>query len=231
MKIIRMFWIVCFNVICILSFCLNGINAYAYAPVEAAVPVEGIKISDSSSHVYEIVMESLDISSPAPASDRMLITESNSGAFNIEITEPGTYVYKIYEQPGYEQNIIYDDSVYYATVYVVNAEDDSLVYSISVRKENSEYKSDNVKFANEYIAITTGATSQTSVMSTSQTSTTTLTSCATTTPPDNPKTVIDFVNAVLTGDNMPIGILLLIILISAVTGTIAFLKGNKERRQ
>lgn len=160
MKIVRKIWIVCFNDICILSFCLNSINVYAYVPVEAAVPVEGIKISDSNSHVYEIVMESLDISSPAPDSDRMLIRESDSGVFNIEITEPGTYVYKIYEIPGYEQNIIYDDSVYYATVYVVSAEDNNLVYSISVREENSEYKSDNVKFVNKYIATTTGTTSQ-----------------------------------------------------------------------
>lgn len=230
MKIIRMFWIVCFNVICILSFCLNGINAYAYAPVEAAVPVEGIKISDSNSHVYEIVMESLDISSPAPDSDRMLIRESDSGVFNIEITEPGTYVYKIYEIPGYEQNIIYDDSVYYATVYVVSAEDNNLVYSISVREENSEYKSDNVKFVNKYIATTTGTTSQISVTFTSQTSTTTFTSCVTRTSSDNKKSIIDFVDAVLTGDNIPIGMFIWMMIVSVIIALIAFLKRNKKMR-
>lgn len=175
-------------------------------------------------------MESLDISSPAPDSDRMLIRESDSGVFNIEITEPGTYVYKIYEIPGYEQNIIYDDSVYYATVYVVSAEDNNLVYSISVREENSEYKSDNVKFVNKYIATTTGTTSQISVTFTSQTSTTTFTSCVTRTSSDNKKSIIDFVDAVLTGDNTPIGMFIWMMIVSVIIALIAFLKRNKKMR-
>lgn len=236
MKIVHRLCVVCFNVICMLSFCFNeslGITANAYDTIYAAIDVKGIKISDSNSHMYEIVIESLDNHAPVPESDRLFITESGSGQFNIEITEPGTYVYKIYENPGSNENIIYDDAVYYVTVFTANSEDNRLTYSVSVKEENSEYKSNNVIFADVSAGYTaTGTTTvtirSTTVTSISRTSTRSSASGVVTTTSSGIRNTI--LNA-LTGDNAPFGLVILIMFISAITGLIAFMKRNKERRQ
>ncbi|MGN0630973.1 MAG: Spy0128 family protein [Ruminococcus sp.] len=240
MKIVQRLYVVCFNIICMLSFCFNGssgITASAYDPVNASIAVEGIKISDSNSHMYEIVIESLDNFAPVPESDRLFITDSGAGVFNLEITEPGTYVYKIYESPGNDINIIYDDTVYYATVFVTNAEDGGLTYSVSVKEANSKYKSDNVIFADlssgyTTTYTTTATTRQTSVTSISRTSTRpSVSGAVTTTPSDNNNSVLNLFHTALTGDNAPFGLVTLIMFISAITGLIAFMKRDKERRQ
>lgn len=240
MKIVQRLYVVCFNIICILSFCFigsYGITAGAYEPVKAAIAVEGLKFYGSDTHMYEIMIESVDNMAPVPEYDRLLITDSGSNVFNLAITEPGTYVYKIYEKPGNDVNIIYDDTVYYVTVFAENAEDDSLTYSVSVKEANSKYKSDNVIFENVSLGYnttytTTAATSQTTVTSISRTSTRPYASGAViTNPSDNNNSVINLLHTALTGDNSPFGLVTLIMIISAITGLISFMKRNKERGQ
>ncbi len=217
MKIVRGLFIVCFNIICILSFCFNEnwrITANAYESVYASISVEGMKISDNNSHTYEIVIESLDNSAPAPESDIIIITGSGIGAFNVEITEPGTYDYKIYEIPGSDKNVIYDDSVYYATVFVENAEDNSLKYSVSVKEENSDHKSDNVVFTNVSSSNNSSSDSSSHTSSSSDDSHPFF-------DPSNPST----------GDNASLGLMALILLVLPVLIIIELKKKDKEGGQ
>lgn len=210
MKIFQRLYVVCFNIICILSFCFNGsfgITASAYEPVNAVIAVEGIKFSDSNSHMYDIVIESLDNFAPVPESDRLFITGSGAGVFNLEITEPGTYVYKIYERPGNDINIIYDYAVYSVTVFAANAEDDSLTYSVSVKEANSEYKSDNVIFADLSSGYTTTYTTTVTTRKTSVTSISIISTIAsasgavTTISADDKNTILNLFHNALTGEN------------------------------
>lgn len=243
MKIVQKLIVFCFNIICMLSFCFMGcfnITAKAYAPVNASIAVEGIKFSDDNSHIYEIVIESLDNNSPSPESDRLFITDNGTGVFNIQITEPGTYVYKMYEKPGDDLNIIYDDNIYYATVFVTNTDDDNLTYAVYITSENYNYKFYNVIFKDVSLGyetstptITTTAIEMTSIETISVSTVTEITdSSVTTADSTSDKKTTDLIDIVLTGDNTPIGLLLFIMAISAITGLImAILKKDNERRQ
>lgn len=232
MRIVQRLYAVCFNIICLLSFCFIGcfsITASAYTPVNADIAVEGVRISESNSHMYEIVIESLDSNAPVPESDRLFITDSGSGVFTIKITEPGTYVYKIYEKHGSDLSIVYDDTIYYVTVFVTNAEEKSLTYAVSVKTENHNYKADCVVFkdvssGNTTIS-TTGITSVTTV-------TEITTAVVTTTDSLGDKKLTELIESVLTGDNTPIGLVLIIMMISAIMGLIMIMmKKDNERRQ
>lgn len=78
-------------------------------------------------------------------------TGVTTGRFaEINYTEPGDYKYKVYEQKGNSEDIIYDDSVYEVTVRVINAEDGNLMAEIWAVKDESEQKVDEIRFVNNY---------------------------------------------------------------------------------
>lgn len=129
MKVIQKLSYTCFNILCILSFYFFSfldIKVVAYETIEAIIPVSCLEILDGETHIYEIVIETENDISPQPKSNTLTIMDNGTGEFTIEITEPGTYVYKIYEKSGVNTNIIYDDTVYYVTVFVTNTEEDNL---------------------------------------------------------------------------------------------------------
>lgn len=78
-------------------------------------------------------------------------TGVTTGRFaEINYTEPGDYKYKVYEQKGNSEDIIYDDSIYEVTVRVINAEDGNLMAEIWAVKDESERKVDEIRFGNNY---------------------------------------------------------------------------------
>lgn len=245
MKIVRKLICAYFNILCILSFCFfsfSGIKAKAYAPIEAVIPVSCLEIPDSSKHTYEIAIESQSNNAPVPASDTLSITESGTGEFTIEITEPGTFVYKVYEKTGTDINIVYDDTVYFVTVFVTNTEENSLNYAVAAINAEKNTKNDKVTFKDVLssdIVITTSSVVTEELSTSSRVSVTTVTETSTsagiTSDSSDRKTIInDLISSVMTGDSMPIRLLFIIIGVSLAVALIMIMlkkRKNDERRQ
>lgn len=245
MKIVRKLICAYFNILCILSFCFfsfSGIKARAYAPIEAVIPVSCLEIPDSSKHTYEIAIESQGNNAPVPASDTLSITESGTGEFTIEITEPGTFVYKVYEKPGTDINIVYDDTVYFVTVFVTNTEENSLNYAVAAINADNNSKNDEVSFKDvlsSNVTITTSAVTTRDLSISSSVSVTsvieTSASSGITSDSSDGKTIINtIISSVLTGDSMPIRLLFIIIGVSSAVALIMILlkkRKKDERRQ
>ena len=150
MRKIRSF--ICLMAVCLLScfvFPLMGIRASAYVTIEAEIPVSCLEIPDGKTHTYTIIIESENEVSPVPKSDTLEITESATGKFEIDIDEPGTYMYRIYEQPGNDTNIKYDEHIYIVTVFVENADESSLKYAVSATIAGSDEKPEKLVFEDE----------------------------------------------------------------------------------
>ena len=112
-------------IICVLSFFVSfsSVMAAVYEPITASIPVEGLKTKGfARRQVYNIAVEALD-DAPVPEEDRLLVDEDDKGSFVITIDEPGTFIYKIYEVKGNDSNTVYDDTIYYVTVFVENTEE------------------------------------------------------------------------------------------------------------
>ena len=81
--------------VCLLScfvFPFLEIRALAYVTLEAEIPVSCLEIPDGKTHIYQIIIEAENNTSPIPKSDILEITENGMGKFEIDIDEPGTFV-------------------------------------------------------------------------------------------------------------------------------------------
>ena len=169
-------------------------------------------------HIYQIIIESENTISPAPKSDILEITENGTGKFEIDIDEPGTFVYKVYEKEGNEPNIKYDQKIYSITVFVEDVSDNTLKYAVVARIEGEDEKPDKIKFENavenetDIVTITTtdSVPTETTVTTTntdsseSTATTVTTTTAVTTSKSDNTDNPITrFIDSVLTGDSFP----------------------------
>ena len=97
----------------VLSCALSPLRAAnSYTPLDAVIPFSCEKADIEDGATYEFVIEPLDDVSPAPKQGTVTIEGSGTGAFTVEITEPGTYQYKVYEKKGSNSDIIYDETVY-----------------------------------------------------------------------------------------------------------------------
>lgn len=225
--------LICLMAVCLLScfvFPFLEIRALAYVTLEAEIPVTCLEIPDGTTHTYTIIIESENEVSPVPKSDTLEITENGTGKFEIDIDEPGTFVYKVYEKEGNEPDIKYDKNIYSVTVFVEDVSDSTLKYAVVAKIDGKDEKPDKIKFENAveaetYIVTTTTTNSvptETTVTTTntdksSDTSTddsestaakvtTAVTSATavTTSGSDNTnKQITEFIDSVLTGDSFP----------------------------
>ena len=134
---------------CLLSFFVftfNMMTALAYMPIVAEIPVTCLEIPDGRVHTYNIIIESENSAFPAPRSNAIEITDTETGKFEIEIDEPGTFVYKVYEKEGSEPDINYDKNVYIVTVFVEEASDNTLKYAVIAKLEETDEKPDTIEF-------------------------------------------------------------------------------------
>ena len=219
--------------VCLLScfvFPFLNIRALAYVTLEAEIPVTCLEIPDGKTHTYTIIIESENEVSPVPKSDTLEITENGTGKFEIDIDEPGTFVYKVYEKEGNEPDIKYDQNIYSVTVFVEDVSDSTLKYAVVAKIEGKDEKPDLIEFKNAVEAetdivtitttdsvstettVTTTATDISSDTSTDDSESTTakVTTAVTTTSDvttsksdqtDNP--ITGFIDNVLTGDSFP----------------------------
>mgnify|MGYP003195639170 CR=1 FL=1 len=81
------------------------------------------------------------------------------GSFEeMRYTRPGDYKYTVYQLKGENKEVIYDDSVYEVTVRVVNTQENGLAAEVWAVKDQSDQKTDEIKFINQYKETTTATT-------------------------------------------------------------------------
>ena len=242
--------------VCLLSFIFSyafSINAYAYVPIDADITVDCLEIPDERDNTYAIKIESENESFPAPRSDKLEISENGKGCFKIDITEPGTYTYRIYELSGEEPEIEYDRNVYIVTVFAEHGDGDELTYSISVYSEGNDRKKDAIRFRNMVIAgdepttttdplsaasgmtvtvsnndsAVNGAEVTAEISSTSAASTetesSTETSAVSALAENNSPSITEFIGSVLTGDSFPAHTVRMIMLFAFLTAVASFM--------
>ncbi len=138
-------------------FSLRGRQVYASegerkCAISIPIAVE-LKGDGTVPQEFNFILESLD--GEDSEKKQLSITTNKKGVTTgrfaeINYTEPGDYRYKVYQQKGNSENVIYDDSVYEVTVRVVNTQDDGLIAEIWAVKDESEQKVDEIRFMNHY---------------------------------------------------------------------------------
>lgn len=142
---------ICLNVLCVFLLFFFSVRVFAdavYTPVEAVIQVFCLEINGNADCVYKVAIEPGNDNAPVPESETIVVQNGGIGEFKIRMTEPGTYVYKIYELAGSDGEIIYDDTVYYVTVFVTHSDEEGLKYSVSAAASDSTGKPDTVEFSN-----------------------------------------------------------------------------------
>ena len=118
-------------------------------PVEAVIEFDCLEPKNIQSVTYNIRIKSQDSNAPMPAQDSVKINQSGKGSFKITITEPGTYVYRVYQEKGIDPNVKYDDTEYDVYVYVTNGDSNKLTYMVSVNYADTDTKPSSMDFGNE----------------------------------------------------------------------------------
>ena len=204
-----------------LSVLLSGTQtAFAYETVRVNIPVDCLEVYGNNTHTYELRIESENESSPMPVSDILTITEDSTGTFEIELTEPGTYHYSIYEVAGSDANIQYDSGRYNIEVYAENNENGGIGYTIIAFQEGADSKAEAIAFQDMILSDTETVTSTATTTALTDT-TTTVTTVTTDVTTKERKTDIN--NSILTGDSFPAHAIRLVMLISAMAAIFAFL--------
>ena len=88
---------------------------FMYTPLKVEIPVSLERAGIANEKDYEIVIEPDTKGSPMPDQDSITFL-SGTRTFSIEVNEPGTYEYRIYERAGSNNKIIYDSTLYTVTL-------------------------------------------------------------------------------------------------------------------
>ncbi len=133
-----------------------------YLPIDAVIEFVCLEAQNAKDTTYNICIKTDEANAPLPKDDKVLINSSGQGKFQIELNEPGTYVYTVYQEKGSDQDIQYDDTMYDIYVYVTNNENDQLVYTVSVTYADTDQKPVSVDFKNKKKKDSSGRTEDTS---------------------------------------------------------------------
>ncbi|MCH5190574.1 MAG: hypothetical protein J1F23_00270 [Oscillospiraceae bacterium] len=110
--------------------------------VEAATAEISFTVKNASGTV---VIEAVD---NAPLPMQTVFEGASTGKFLISFSEPGDYCYKVYQNAGTEQDVIYDSTVYTVCISVFLDENGELYSVTAVNIENSSQKAEDVEFEN-----------------------------------------------------------------------------------
>ena len=128
-----------------LSFCCNiKVSASEYYPVKIEIPVTSIKADEGYEQIHEIILESEEAADVGKM--QLRLKGSETGRFVFSVNEPGTYVYKVYEEQGSNKKVIYDTRVYHVTIFVVNNVERGLSYSVSAELGDRQRKPEKLEF-------------------------------------------------------------------------------------
>ena len=127
-----------------------------------AIPVSVEMKGNIKSDVFEYALEPADENSSTEAVfSEVEVTQEGitKGSFEeMRYTRPGDYKYTVYQLKGESKDIIYDGSVYEVTVRIVNTQEDGLAAEVWAVKDQSDQKTDEIKFINQYKETTTATT-------------------------------------------------------------------------
>ena len=128
------------------AFCV--LFAGAALPASAAEAAEATLTVTVKNGPTTVVIEAVD---DAPLPDETEIEVEDSADFVLKYNTPGIYQYSISQKPGAREDVIYDETVYNVTVYVVSDDSGDLSTSIVAVKEGSETKMGELGFVNEVV--------------------------------------------------------------------------------
>lgn len=236
---------VCLLSLFVIPFC--AVTARAYEKEHLEIPVMCLDVEDLDDHIYSIRITTEDPLAPVPLTDTLMINENGVGHFEIDIDEPGTFVYNVFEPQGDEDDIEYEQTVYTVTVYVETNENDELLYSMSSAVNGRNVKSEEIQFQDRLMdgsnrkkphtttlseTVTTTAPDTSASVSETTTATTVTTAAASTTAPTTKADgIISYVGQVLTGDRFPAKTLCIVIAASltVMVGAFALRKKNGDK--
>ena len=136
-------------ILCIISVFALPFTAFAgeYKSIDVRIAANCLSTGGITNRLtYDIAIEPLE-DAPPPQALRLSVSEGNRGVFVIPIDEPGFYYYRLYMIKGTKDELIYDDTVYTASVFVENTEDmQDLRYALTFQKNGLTVKPDEVSF-------------------------------------------------------------------------------------
>lgn len=226
--------------LCLLS-ALTPLPAGAYEAVNVKIPVNCVDVTDRESQTYTIRIKPETPYAPEPLSDTLVIKEDETGFFDLSVTEPGTFDYKIYETAGDNDGIKYDEHVYTVSLFAENDDSNGLRCAIVANTGENESKSVEIVFSNTVINsgrddkaeatdTTENATAPTAETNTQTTAESSSAASLPTDAADNKRNSDDdkssiggFITDVLTGDNFPAHALRTALFAALITAIAAFL--------
>lgn len=113
------------------TVCVMALPVLAMTQVEAELPftVEGA--------CGTVRIEAED---GAPLPEVTEFTGEGTGKFTMQYTEPDDYVYRVYQLPGGETDVTYDETEYRVLVSVIVNDDGNLIPRITLATEGSVQK-------------------------------------------------------------------------------------------
>ena len=131
------------------------------AVIPVSVEMKG-NAGNIKSEVFEYALEPADENSSTEAVfSEVEVTQEGitKGSFEeMRYKRPGDYKYTVYQLKGESKDVIYDGSVYEVTVRVVNTQEGGLAAEVWAVKDQSDQKTDEIKFINQYKETTTATT-------------------------------------------------------------------------
>ena len=136
------------GLICLFSVKWNACAEGFYKPVDAVIPFI-CYAGDGVESEFRIQIRSESVGAPLPEEDTIHVDQEGQGSFRIELTEPGTFDYLVYEIEGSDEKVLYDETRYDVHVYVTCGEDDRLDYMVAVNYADTAEKPSKVEFKND----------------------------------------------------------------------------------
>ena len=198
-------------------------NVSAYEALRVAVPVNCLSVYGNGTHTYELKIETE--SSPEPVVDTLTVTEDSTGAFEIDLTEPGTYHYSVYEAAGGDTAVKYDSTRYDIVIFAEDSGSGGLRSSMTACISGSDSKAESISFRDTVLSgtVTTAPPVTTAVRTTAAVTVTAAASAK------EHKT--DIIDSILTGDSFPAHAIRLAMLISAMAAIFTFLFRHKQSEE
>ncbi len=139
------------------GFMILPAAARAQESVEVKIPME-LKLegeTPSFTKEYSFLIKADENSAPSPENAELKFTEAGEGSFGpISISKEGTYSYTIEQTTENTAGFTLDTTVYHVTIYAVTDDDDNILTSMVLSKddgeETAEEKPEAVVYTNSY---------------------------------------------------------------------------------
>lgn len=212
--------LICILMCAVSLFLINGIYAEAYGTSTVEIAVECAAMKYFRDYEYQIAIEPQGENAPMPQSNVISVANGTQGVFKIDVTEPDTFTYRIYEPKPKNKNINYDHREYLVTLFVTDNQGE-LSYSLSVNESESDLKTGVVSFKDSERFVLDASVDEESPQSE---------------PESEPSAeessfVSQTSETVLTGDNSDINTMTVVMAISFITAVVAVVSVKHRERE